>query len=89
MKGICLVNEVNNEKDDGNCIKRQCKRKFSREEDSMLIWYINEFHDKDFSDIGRYLFNRKPAQARERYNNYLKPGVDHSPFSVEEIVKIG
>lgn len=65
------------------CSENSRRRKFTREEDAK----IKEMADKgvsDWSEIAKHIKNKTPKQCRDRYYNYLEPGITNSPWTYEE-----
>lgn len=54
-------------------------------EDQFLL-HLAEAHEKNWSSIAAMMDCRTAKQCRERYNNYLKPGLVRGPWSPEEDV---
>ncbi|OHS93814.1 Myb-like DNA-binding domain containing protein [Tritrichomonas foetus] len=71
------------------------RNRFSKEEDDYLkylveVEYANN-HSKitlneepNWNEISAKMFNRTARQCRERYRNYLQPGICNGPWSQEE-----
>lgn len=61
------------------------KRKFTQEEDRILTEAVAQFGAEKWSFIASFLENRNMRQVRERYMNYLRPNLDSSPLTLEEL----
>jgi hypothetical protein len=66
-----------------NC-GRYYKTKFTPEEDAMLIHLVSRFGTDAWKKIARLMETRNGRQCRERYNNYLNPNLNQSPWTPEE-----
>jgi hypothetical protein len=60
------------------------KFSFSKEEDALIISFVNQYGLNSFQKITSVLPNRTARQVRERYRLYLDPNINHNPFSSEE-----
>lgn len=60
------------------------KRRFSPEEDELIIKHVENGGAKNWRSIAEKLTNRSAAQVRERYVNYLDPNITHRPWTDEE-----
>jgi len=60
------------------------KEKFTPEEDSYLLELVNEHGEDDWALISSLMKGRNTRQCRERWNKYLSPRVNTSPWSKEE-----
>jgi hypothetical protein len=63
---------------------RQYRRIFGSHEDERLRQLVEEYGSRDWRWIARHMPNRTPRQCRERYNTYLCPEVNVSPWTKEE-----
>lgn len=68
----------------GKRTKGTSKRKFTPEEDKILIETVAHFGAEKWSYIASFLENRSMRQVRERYVNYLKPNINSSPLKLED-----
>ena len=57
---------------------------FSSEEDSLLTSLVNVFGTESWYKVSIHLKNRTPRQCRERWEKYLSPYVNVSPWTNEE-----
>jgi hypothetical protein len=60
------------------------KAKFSHSEDIKLLELVAAHGKRDWLAIARQMPNRSVRQCRERWCNYLAPGVANGPWSSEE-----
>lgn len=60
------------------------KNKFSKEEDEKLRLLVHTLGDQDWELIASQMPGRNVRQVKERYLNYLNPGLNTEPFSYEE-----
>lgn len=58
--------------------------KFTNDEDNLLKGIVNTFGPKNWRLISTFIPRKTPKQCRDRYMNYLIPGVNHSDWSKEE-----
>lgn len=72
----------NIKKDDNH--KRKPKSAFTEKEDQTLLSLVQQYGNKDWSAISKYMGTRSPRQCRERYNLYLRPDVQNTPWTDEE-----
>lgn len=69
--------------------KQSPRLKFSPEEDKRIIDLFNQAaavfgpNAVDWKEIGQ-LMHKTARQCRERYKNYLSPGISNGPWTVEE-----
>lgn len=63
---------------------KKSKKKFTVNEDALLIKYVSLFGDNNWKLISKYFKNRNTRQLRERYTLYLKPGIVDTPWTHEE-----
>ncbi|CAJ0910656.1 14412_t:CDS:2, partial [Entrophospora sp. SA101] len=64
------------------------KGRWSKEEDKMLVEYVDKNGPRNWKDAADYLKIRNPKQCRERWDGHLKFGVNKKPFSREEELEI-
>lgn len=57
------------------------KDRFSTEEDQNLIAIVETFGTKNWNLISKKMKTRNPRQYRDRWRNYLCPGLSNAPFS--------
>jgi hypothetical protein len=60
------------------------KAKFTPEEDARLREVVARCGTNDWSIVAREMFDRKPRQCRERWNNYVNPVLVNSAWSLAE-----
>lgn len=59
-------------------------KKFSKEEDELLKKTVKIFGAKNWRLIASFIPGRNQKQCRDRYSNYLAPGICHTVWSDEE-----
>ena len=59
-------------------------RKWTPEEDALMIKLVNEQGTKHWGNIGKALQNRTGKQCRERWHNQLDPSINKNPWSQDE-----
>ena len=64
--------------------KRQCRQKFTQDEDRIIFDQVSLHGEKDWVKIAQSLPSRSSRQIRERWKNYLSPSLKHDPWSLEE-----
>lgn len=76
-----LTNEDNN-----NIVSNRSNYhfRFSAKEDEMLLQIVEKFGAKNWNLIGKLMQGRNSKQCRDRYTNYLAPGINHSEWNEEE-----
>jgi hypothetical protein len=58
---------------------------FTKEEDEALTMAVNKYGIDEFQKIKQEMDSKRSiSQLRTRYNNFLDPDVDKSPWSKEE-----
>lgn len=67
-----------------NLALRKPKRPFTREEDQKIILSVSVIGTKNWALISNYIGGRTPKQCRDRYMNYLKPGLSSGEWTPEE-----
>lgn len=67
-----------------NTNKPVCRRKFTDEEDNVLKSAVNIFGTSSWKIVASLVPGRSPRQCRDRYTNYLAPGLVHLEWSDEE-----
>jgi hypothetical protein len=60
------------------------KAKFTPEEDARLREVVERCGTSDWSVVAREMFDRKPRQCRERWNNYVNPVIVNSAWTLAE-----
>lgn len=63
--------------------KRQ-KVAFTQKEDQLIIHYVNLFGTKKWTLIANFVKGRTSKQCRDRYMNYLKPGLSNIEWTQKE-----
>lgn len=63
---------------------RKTRVPFTQEEDEKIKYLVNLYGNKHWSLIASYLNKRTPKQCRDRYTNYLVPGLFKGEWSNEE-----
>ena len=66
------------------CVVCKKRSKFTEEEDRMLSDLVKEFGSHAWKIVADQMPGKTARQVRERWHNYLAPGIDHSPFSKED-----
>ena len=61
-----------------------CRRKFTEKEDLILKNAVNIFGSYNWKIIASLVPGRNPRQCRDRYTNYLAPGLVHIEWSEDE-----
>lgn len=64
------------------------KIKFTKEEDEQLTRIIQEHGTQDWELISSEMKNRTARQCRERWINYISPGLSNAPWTMEEDKKL-
>lgn len=60
------------------------KGSWTREEDEIIIKFVNEHGTKNWKKLADILPGRLGKQCRERWRNHLDPNVNRSPWTAEE-----
>ena len=60
------------------------KNRFSKGEDELITKLVNEFGENSWHKISSLVQNRTPRQCKERWLNYLKQGINKTPWKKEE-----
>lgn len=60
------------------------KLQFTPSEDNKLKQFVQMVGDKDWELISQMMENRNPRQCMERWNKYLSPDINRSPWTDEE-----
>lgn len=60
------------------------KRKFTAEEDQLVISMVREWGTNAWMTIAKAIPNRSPRQCRERWKHYLAPGLSNTPWDIRE-----
>lgn len=64
--------------------KQTTKMLFTPEDDSKIRLFADNNESPNWEKFAETFPNRSARQLRERYNNYLRPGLSSTPFSEEE-----
>ena len=64
--------------------QRAARSKFTQEEDKLLKDLVEKYGEKSWEKISRHIPNRTGRQCRDRYCNYLQPGLSSSNWTQEE-----
>ncbi|EAY18843.1 Myb-like DNA-binding domain containing protein [Trichomonas vaginalis G3] len=68
--------------------KAHPKVKFTVEDDAKLKSLVETYGETDWNLISQKMETRNPRQCRERWENYLSPKVNHSPFTPAEDIQL-
>ena len=60
------------------------RKMFTPQEDALIVVMVEKFGQKSWQLIAQSLTNRTPRQVRERFRNYLSPGLKNGPWSRKE-----
>ena len=63
---------------------KRVKSMFTKKEDTKLIKLVKEYGSEDWALISSFFKDRTRRQCRERWNKYLCPSLNHSPWTSEE-----
>eukprot|EP00299_Pterocystis_sp_00344_P012809 c6202_g1_i1.p1 GENE.c6202_g1_i1~~c6202_g1_i1.p1 ORF type:complete len:186 (+),score=26.68 c6202_g1_i1:48-605(+) len=63
---------------------RQQKHPWRPEEDEKLVDAVKRWGARRWSTISTHVPNRTSKQCCERWHAYLRPGINHGPWTVEE-----
>lgn len=66
------------------CCSKNIRHSFTDKEDEQLKKLVIEYGEHDWKTIAENLGTRTPRQCRERYRNYLMPGIVNGPWTVED-----
>lgn len=58
--------------------------KWTREEDELLKQLVNYHGENNWVLVSKFINNRNVRQCKERWNNYLSPRINTSPWTPEE-----
>ena len=64
--------------------KAHSKNKFTAEEDSLIKKLVKRYGTNSWLTIASNMENRSSRQIKERWFNYLKPGIIHSKWTKDE-----
>jgi hypothetical protein len=65
-------------------LRTGAKHKFTVEEDKRLFAAVLRHHASNWQSIADEMGSRNPRQCRERWKNYLSPGVCRNPWKPED-----
>ena len=60
------------------------RRMFTAEEDELIKRLFEEEGIRNWAEIAEKIEDRTPKQCKDRYNNYLSPGIKNLPWTQEE-----
>lgn len=63
---------------------KMSRSKFTPQEDATLKELVAQFGSSKWSEIASKLPNRTGRQCRERWKNYLAPGIQNGPWTLDE-----
>lgn len=75
---------VSNTQNFSACFEKHPYSKFTKEEDDLLKSIVQKIGPKNWRFIASLIPGRSPKQCRDRYSNYLAPGISHSVWTEEE-----
>lgn len=58
--------------------------RFTTEEDDKLIQLVNQFGNQSWGTISQHMKTRSMRQCKDRYQNYLDPKINNSPWTAAE-----
>ena len=64
--------------------KTHSKKKFTPFEDQTIVMLVNQYGTSAWRKIANMMDNRTSRQVKERWYNYLKPGINHSKWTEDE-----
>jgi hypothetical protein len=65
-------------------ISPHCKRKFTEDEDALLLHLVSIHGAHDWKTIAWHMSGRTVRQCRERFKYYLHPGIERRPWTPDE-----
>jgi hypothetical protein len=65
-------------------IAKKYRQEFRQEEDAILIHLVGAFGVHNWKHIAMHMINRTPRQCRDRWQCYLSPSVNRTPWTPEE-----
>ena len=71
-----------------NIIGKPKKRGFTPQEDQMILNLLKQSENITWKEIAQYIPGKTTRQCRERYQTYLAPGINQSPWTKEEDQKL-
>lgn len=66
------------------CCSKNIRHSFTDKEDEQIKKLVLEYGEHDWKTISDNLGTRTPRQCRERYRNYLMPGIVNGPWTVDD-----
>ncbi|OHT12122.1 Myb-like DNA-binding domain containing protein [Tritrichomonas foetus] len=78
------VNQWNNLQCHHSLPVKHLKRKFTQEEDELLLSIVQKTGPCKWDKIAAAIPGRNGRQCRDRYINYLSPNVNHDEWTIEE-----
>ena len=63
-------------------------RRFTKQEDYRLIELVQRLGENRWNLIARYMQNRNARQCKDRWNQYLSPNTNNTPWTQEEEEKL-
>jgi len=60
------------------------KGSWTKEEDEMIMQYVQEFGEKDWAKLAAQMKGRIGKQCRERWKDHLDPCINKNPWTLEE-----
>lgn len=64
--------------------KKKLRNHFTKEEDIRITELVKIFGTHNWILISQFMKGRSPKQIRDRYSNYLMPGIFHGDWTKEE-----
>lgn len=64
--------------------RKRCRKLFTKEEDEKIKELTEKYGTKQWNIIAQFIEGRTPKQCRDRYCNYLFPGIFNGEWSTEE-----
>ena len=65
-------------------VSKREKKTFSREEDNLINFVVTAFGNRNWEMIATFVKGRTAKQCRDRYMNYLKPGLTNIEWTQSE-----
>ncbi|KAK8881949.1 hypothetical protein M9Y10_044587 [Tritrichomonas musculus] len=65
-------------------VSKREKKTFSREEDNLINFVVTTFGNRNWEMIATFVKGRTAKQCRDRYMNYLKPGLTNIEWTQSE-----
>lgn len=64
--------------------KKKSRHNFSKDEDSKLLQLVNQYGKNCWNIVAQYMEGLTARQCRERYQDYLMPGIKNESWTPEE-----